>query len=335
MPKSDKPSTIARQWEMLKMIPTRRPGITVRKLRDQLTEEGFPVSIRTIERDLDGLSSLFDLVDEQDPTSRAKSWYYASGKAPELGSIELADAVSLALAGDVLEKLLPGVLMEPVTQKIAKARSKLKTMNQVGLARWSEKVRYVPGTLELQAPQIQPKIMTSVQNALLEGKQVEITYDPFNEKSKKLRLNPLSLVLRGSVPYVVATAFAYPDLRLYAIHRMRKVEILDEPVSVPDDYSVDAYLESGAMNFNPGKTFKIKARLTKDLAIYLSETPLSLDQKINFRNDGYELTATVQDSWQLHFWLMSQGPGITILSPENLRARTQGALKAALANYSQ
>ncbi len=75
------------------------PGITVRELCNRLAREGFPVTMRMIERDLEGLSSLFDLTDEQDPSSRAKRWYYVTGKVPELGSVDLIDAVSLSLSG--------------------------------------------------------------------------------------------------------------------------------------------------------------------------------------------------------------------------------------------
>ena len=335
MPKSDKHSTIARQWQMLTRIPTRLPGISVSELCAHLREEGFPVSPRTVERDLNGLSAIFDLTNEQEPNSRAQRWYYVSGKVPEIGSIDLAEAVSLALAGDVLEKLLPGVLLQPVSEKIKKARSKLLTLKQIDLARWSEKVRYTPGSMELQPPIIQPRIMNDVQTALMEERQLEIRYDPFQKKTKTLRIHPLSLVLRGSVPYLVATTFEYTRPVLYAVHRIRKTTLLEDKVNQPADYSIDDYLTAGAMNFATGKTLEIKANLTEELASYLSETPLSKDQKIDYGTKPHHLTATVKDSWQLHFWLMSQGPGITILSPQHLRDRMKSSLSNALANYSK
>lgn len=334
MPKSDKHSTIARQWQMLKWIPSRPPGITVRELCNRLAREGFPVTMRTVERDLESLSSLFYLTNEQDSSSRAKRWYYAIGKVPEMGSVDLIDAVSLSLSGDVLETLLPGALLQPVAQKIAKARTKLKAMSQVGLARWSEKVRYVHGSLEMLPPRIAPATMDAVKTALLENRQIELTYDAFNQKPKALRLHPLCLVLRGSVPYLVATAFDYDDPRLYAVHRMRKVGILDEPVIPPKGFSIDAFLKSGAMDFEPGKLLKLKARLSDELAMYLTETPLSKDQKIDHRKGHYQLTATVQDSWQLHFWLLSQGAGLTVLGPKALRQGIEQSLREALEGYT-
>lgn len=179
MPKSDKHSTLARQWHMLKLIPTRKPGLTTRELRDALEQEGFPVTLRTVERDLDSLSELFHYADVADESTRAKRWYYTTGKAPDIGNIDLIEAVSLALAGDVLERVLPGVLLQFVTGKIQKARSKLKAMDKVPLARWSEKVRYVHGSIELLPPTIQPRLMEAIQSALIDGKQVEVASDAF------------------------------------------------------------------------------------------------------------------------------------------------------------
>lgn len=334
MPKNDKHSTIARQWELLTTIPLRPPGMTTRELRDRLEREGFPVTLRTVERDLDELTGPFDLTMEQDGSTRAKRWYAVKGKLLEIGSINLIDAVSLALAGDMLEKSLPGVLFQPVADRIRLARRKLKALDSMRMAKWSEKVRYVHGSLELQPPKITPRVMEAIQNALIDGKQVEVAYDSFNEKTKQLRLHPLSLVLRGSVPYVVATAFDYPDLRLYAVHRMRKVTALEEAVAIPEDYSVDDYLRSGALDFSSGEKLKLKARLSDELAMYLSETPLATDQEIKYRNGHYELIATVQDSWQLYFWILSQGAGITVLKPTSLRATIADAHRQAAQQYA-
>jgi len=51
----------------------------------------------------------------------------------------------------------------------------------------------------------------------------------------------------------------------------------------------------------------------------LEETPVSNDQKITIRAGLHTLTATVPDSWQLHFWIRSQGAAITVLKPASLR----------------
>jgi len=333
MPRAAKHLALARQWQMLNLIPTRVPGITATELTGHLAEEGFKVSKRTVERDLNELSRQFGLTTHSSTGKAPFGWYFASGKRTDLGSVELVDAVSLTLAGDVLEQMLPSSMLHAVTGKISRAREKLKSLKGHPMAKWSEKVRFVPPTLMFRPPSIRPKVMEIVQKALIEERQLEVRYAAFNEKPRKLTLNPLSMVLRGPVPYLVATVYKYTDVCHFALHRMEQASISDNPPAIPPGYSIDAHITSGGLDFGSGKAFRLKAKLSDSLAIYLSETPLSDDQKVSYRDGSWQLTATVQDSWQLQFWILSQGQGITVTSPKAFRDRIKGELRAACERY--
>ena len=41
--------------------------------------------------------------------------------------------------------------------------------------------------------------------------------------------------MRGSVSHLVATAWDYDEARLYALHRFRKVEMLEDAVETPKE----------------------------------------------------------------------------------------------------
>jgi hypothetical protein len=70
-----------------------------------------------------------------------------------------------------------------------------------------------------------------------------------------------------------------------------------------------------------------------DLADYLRETRLSEDQVLQAADAGYQLVATVSDSWQLRWWIRSMGAGIVVLEPEGLREEILGELCETLENY--
>jgi len=53
--------TLARQWELLKLLPTRGVGKTAKELSEALNEAGFKVSKRQVERDLGELLEAFAL----------------------------------------------------------------------------------------------------------------------------------------------------------------------------------------------------------------------------------------------------------------------------------
>lgn len=331
MPKSSNHLALARQWEMLKRIASRAPGITARELAEQLSDNGFPVTKRTVERDLVDLSSQFGIACNDD--TKPYGWYWLPGRQYDFASVDLVDAVSLSLAGEVLKRMLPTEMLDTLRPKLEQAERKLDLLREHPMVRLTEKLRYVSNGPEFEPPSLRPGIMSSLQRALIEERQIEVKYAPFNAKAKELRLHPLSFVQRGTVPYLVATAFEYEDVRLYAIHRFEAIEVTTQNIRVPDDYSVDAVIREGLMEFGDGSDIVLKARISEQLASHLSETQLSPDQKIQYKNGGWLLTATVHNSWQLHFWILSQAAQIQVVSPKALKCNIHAQLKAACEQY--
>jgi len=318
---------------MLQLLPMRPPGLTARELTDRLEEEGYRVTKRTVERDLVELSRQFGLGNFSANEKPPFGWYFATGKKTDLGSVALADAVSLVLMSDVIQQIMPPSMSEAIAGKITRAREKLKSLKEHPMSKWSEKVRYVSPVLPLRAPNVSPKIMEAVQEALVTDKQLQVSYASFNERSKEMMVNPLSLVLRGSVPYLIGTVNEYTDLCHFALQRIERATISDNSVRIPKDYSVDQHIQDGALNFWLGDSFQLKAVVSEELAMHLSETPLHADQRLSFQEDHWDLVATVQDSWQFQSWVLSLGSGICIQSPQKLRDQIYAKLKATVAQY--
>lgn len=330
MPKISHEHTMSRQWEMLKLLPARPPGRTADDVRDSLEEQGYPVSRRTVERDLNSLSRIFGITTHG---AMPQSWYWTTHKRDEIVSVELVEAVSLVMAEQLLKDTLPHSMLDSLKHKFALARKKLSALKDHPLAQLTEKVRYVPDSIPMLPPKIKAGVLESIQQALINGYCVNVSYAAFDQNEKTLILHPLSLIQRGRTTYLVATVNDFEDPRLFAIHRMRSVKPTDETSRCPEGYSVDQYIDQGAMEFGTGKTLKLRAILSHELGIYLSETQLAEDQVIKFHNNRWQITASVRDSWQLHFWILSQGDGITILSPKSLREGIKGVLKSALEGY--
>lgn len=333
MPSSNHESTLARQWEILKILPTRRPGITVTDLHRKLADAGHEVTRRTVERDLEGLCSVFPLTTND--ISKPFGWYLRTNEEIAFPSMPLAEAVSLGLMEDLLRQMAPSCFATALDGRLALARSMLREMPKNRSARWTDLVRYIPPGLPLQKPAIKNEIMDSIQQALLERRQIQVDYHPpESDEAKGLTLHPLALVLQGERPYLVATAFRYPDVRFYAIQRVNRAEILDLPSKRPTGFSLDGYLSDGGGQFGDGTEIALKARIDPYLARLLEETPLSKDQRIITRVGVHTLTATVRDSWQLHFWILSQGASITVTQPAPVRKRLINTIKASLEKYA-
>ncbi|MGZ0707497.1 helix-turn-helix transcriptional regulator [Coraliomargarita sp. W4R53] len=332
MPKSSNHLALARQWEMLKLLPARAPGVTARELTVQLLDAGFAVTKRTVERDLNDLSLQFGIVCND--AAMPYGWYWLPGQQQSFGSVDLVDALSLSLAEDVLRQMLPPAMLVALAPKFEQARCKLLALAENPMARLGQKVRYVPASFAYQAPKIHSKILETLQRALVEELQIEVRYAGFRKEGKDLRLHPLSLVQRGNVPYLVATSFDYTDIRLYPVHRFEKVALTEQKITMPEGFSVDDYLGSGALDFGGGESIQFKAKVGESLANYLAETSIAEDQKLSFHNGTWQILATVTDSWQFHFWILSQGGEIEVLEPKSLRDFISSQLTSALAKYT-
>lgn len=334
MPKAAHHHALARQWELLRLLPSRPPGITAGELAGRLQELGFGVSKRTVERDLVELTTLFGIVCNDRNTPYG--WHWMSGEPANLPGISLTDAVSLSLIEDFVRPLLPAAMLTTLEARFRLARSKLQQLAEGNpAARWIDKVQYVPPTLALLPPQLAESVLATVQEGLLSERQIRIAYRRSSSaQSRELILHPLGIAQRGSVAYLVATAYDYADVRLYALHRMQSASVLDEPIRKPADFSLDRYIADGKLHFGTGEAIRLRARVNGYLASILEETPLAADQTIaDEPPEKFIVEASLKDSWQLRWWLLSHGASIEIISPPELRQWAQETLAGALANY--
>jgi predicted DNA-binding transcriptional regulator YafY len=333
MPAANTRSTLSRQWELLKILPSRPPGKTANDLCAELDDLGYKISKRTVERDLIDLSQIFPL--QCNDKGIPFGWYWTPGSPSELPSVTLSEALTLQLVENGLRPLLPSGILKSLEPRFAQARQKLNALNdKVPAARWVDKIASVPPELNLIAPEINDELLELIQQALLADQQITATY--FAAHTNKIRnfaLNPLALILRGSITYLAATVEPYTDVRLFAVHRFKQVEPLGTPCNRPADFDLKSYIGSGALQFSQGEMIQLRARINADLITMLSETPISPDMQIKPIGEGHELTATVLDSWQLHWWMLSQADAIEVLEPQELRAEIGRKLRLASAMY--
>ena len=335
MPSAKAHSTVSRQWELLRQLPSKSPGTTTAELAARLHSAGYKISRRTIERDLIDLSLMFPL--QCNDASAPYGWYWQPGISVELQGITLTEALSLALVEDAIRPLLPNSMLRVLEPRFNHARQKLKTLSEDNhAARWLDKVASVRPDLNLQAPDIPEEILETLQQALLEEKQLQCQYySAHTDKMSQLTLNPLALVQRGLITYLIGTAHSYTDVRQYALHRFRELTLMPTATQGLKDFNLQAYLSTDALQF--GKTEKIafQAWLSEKQARLLRETPLSADMALTDlgNSNGYRVTATISDSWQLQWWILSLGDALVVEMPLNLREQIAQKLRNAAAGY--
>ncbi len=182
-------------------------------------------------------------------------------------------------------------------------------------------------------PEIDPHVLQAVHEAVIEEKRLKVQYcKPRSEQDQALVLHPHGLIQRGPATYLAALANDYADIRLYALHRIREAEKLDQPSRQLAGFDIAHYAEEQG-HFGSGEKIQLVARVAPGLKLILEETKLAEDQVFSGPDEEgwHELRATVRDTWQLRWWVLSQADRVSVVSPDNLGCKGVVMLKTTAA----
>ncbi len=333
MPHKDKKSTLIRQWEMLGLLGSH--WMKASEIVTRLEEFGHEVSVRTIQRDLKELSLIFP-IELNDKNQRDYGWRWMKGAHLDIPGMNISEALAMRLVETHMKQMMPSSMLDALQGVFSQAKTRLEQAPKP--SGWMNKVKVVQPNLALLPPEIDEATQDAIYKALLDNRRITAYYQsPWMEEAKEYKLNPLGLIMRGPVSYLVATAWDYEDLRLYAMHRFRQVDILDEESKTPEAFDLEKLISSGFAEFaKSGGAIHLVFLYDDSCATFLVETPLSEDQEISPSSEGWvKIRATVNDTWQLRWWLLSQGADIEVISPESLRNEIAEEISGAYGRYSK
>lgn len=323
--------TLFRYLTMLQLIP-RSPGrISTPVLLEKLSERGFNIDARSLQRDLrDKLAFHFPL--GCDDSQKPYRWYFDRDFHCNLPALDIPSALTLVLTEEYLKGLLPPVVIGQLSPQFRDARQLLDDLEQNGLSRWARKVRAIPNGKALIPAPLSEATWQTVSEALLSQRAIDVIYlSRSAEEVKHFTLHPQGLVSRHSVTYLLATVNDYDDIRHFAMHRIEQVTLSEQPWRQSHDFDLDSYITKGAFGYLQSKArIKLVAHIAPQVAWLLSETPLSEVQQLTPLpgNSWYYLEAEVPDDQQTLWWLMGMGANVEVIEPAAWRTEIYAAAKA-------
>lgn len=237
-------------------------------------------------------------------------------------------ALTLCLAQKFLNHLMPAQVLNEMEGAFDNSKSILA--QDPLLSKWFEKVEVVHWGEVMSLPKIEPAIINVVTESLLNEKRFWVDYDSKKSNSlKKFLVNPLGLVYRSNIPYLVCTVGDYTNYLQLAIHRMQSVSLTEQPVNIPEDFNLGEYVGDGAFeyHFDNNKAFVLRAIVSNDAKDYFLERPDSIESCEKKDENNFSITAKMIDSLDLRHTLRGFGEKLDILEPLYLReAINQGRL---------
>lgn len=314
-------NSLYRQWQILSRLSTGK-WMGTRELQETLEREGIEISLRTIQRDLNQISQRFPI--ESNKTV-PQGWRWRSD-APiqSLPHMTSSQAVTFMMVEEHLKHLLPPSLIEEMNPWFDLARRSLSTQNNV--RQWINRVRIVPANQPLIPPIVEKAAQQAIYEGLLQDKQIECVYrarGPLGE-DRNYTLNPLALVQKGSIIYLICTRHDKTEVQTFALHRFKSANVLDTRALHPVNFDIDAYIDSGALGFRVDfnkatEMVDLELIMNEADALYFTESQLSKQQTITqISEELFKVSASVPFTSQLVWWLRSFGKKIIRIEPLNV-----------------
>lgn len=325
-----------RQLTILTLIPRAPATISTGEIHRKVLNAGFQVSAKTTERDLNALSRFFPVL--ADESSKPYRWHFDKFELIDIPRITPQMALTLSVMNKHAQNLLPKNVLSYLAPYFRQAEKELAELSDNSLSTWQDKIHVVHDTLSFQPPVCDDHIQNQLYLAVIQSKQIKASYQARGKEEREYQLNPLSLVFRGQLTYILCTSSGHDTVLQFLVNRFRSVEITDQSLH-ENSLTVDiqAYLDQGAFGMlKSNDKIELVARVQKLKGWHLHETPLSKDQQIiEDQDDSFLLKATVADSHHLLWWVMSLGDRIEILEPLYLRVDVINNAKNIIKQYEK
>lgn len=340
-------STLLRQWELLRLLTVSRADTPnegrwdkANELAEKLKSRGYEIAVRTVQRDLKELSNIFP-IELNDKNPRDYGWRWKKGQNLNIQGIGTSEALAMRLVELQLKQQLPHAMLDSLEGIFNIARKKLDDLatNDNRKAKdWLSKIRVVQAAQTLLPPSVDEAVQSAIYEAVLENRQITASYTAIgNAAPKEYVLHPLGIIMRGSITYLLATVKEYTTPILFALHRFQSAQLSLAAAKVPMGFNLDKAIAAGVADFAiEGEPIQLELRCSESVTNYLIETKLSEDQLITSEPDGWKrVVATVNDTWQLRWWILGQGAEIEVRAPRNVRKEIYAELQNTLHLYER
>ena len=307
--------------------------LTTPQVSERLAARGHLVTARTVQRDLEELSSVYPL--DCDRSCKPYSWSWRLN-APRVSipGMDWPEAISFHLLSTYLAGVLPPSVEEGIAPYVTEAQRKLSQhFDKLPLRRWPERVRVVQPGQAVLAPATSRSVHLALTEAVLLGRKARIRYQALeSQQAKSYIISPLGLVQYGVVFYLPVRYEGHDDVRTIALHRVQRAELLDAASGI-ESFDLSAWLAEGALGFGGTELIALALRFHNGAGEILAQTPLAQNQEVSVGAAGEQvIRASVLDTLQLRRWILSYGRAVTVLAPDSLRKWISAEHQAA-ANF--
>jgi len=312
---------------------------------------------KNLENDLIGLNQVFNDIFYSDALIRVPAWgKNISGKTARF-YIEPSFSIDTinertVFFWEMLDKYtanyLPVSFKQEITDKLTQLRRQDKdSFQQSPLGQWQDHLITLPSIV--QAPNLDSGVFGSIHQALLQNRQLRISYQNKWEGQPTQRVvYPKGLIFIDNMIYLTGFNSADDHIddkellkehRNFAVNRITEAIVTDKPIPdwvERDVFTLDSLQKLGKLEFGKNIEINLVLKVQKYACQHLYERPLSIDQKITIIDDTWnQVSATVANTTRLQDWLVSMSQLSVVVEPLELKTVILERLESGMQLYNR
>jgi predicted DNA-binding transcriptional regulator YafY len=318
---------LARQWKIIQSLISSRQGKSVPAMA-----EALGCHRRTVYRDLEALQAAgfpvyTNRVDGRNHWSLLDT---ARNNIPI--PFSLPELMALYFSRGMVKVLKDTVFYDSLESLFDKIKTTLP-------AEYIQYLGQIEDSLEVSAKPYKQygrilETIEQVSQAAIQKQQIEITYYTMSRKSHTRRqVAPYKIWFFDGSFYLVANCGLREDIRIFALDRIKELEITGETFETPEDFNIDEFMRSSFGVFH-GKPVRVRVWFAADIAEYIGEKVWHGSQRLEPQPDGSVIfEVEVAGTEEIKYWVLKWGAKARVLAPDSLAEDIQREAAATLANY--
>ena len=320
---------LGRQWKIIQSLLAASKGKSVTDLADMLGCHS-----RTVYRDLEALQVAgFPLYSER--INNKSNWSLLSSARRQIPiPFNLTELMALYFSRNMLKSLKNTVFFDSLETLF----QKIKTMLP---AEYIQYLKRVEEGLEVGPKPYKPygefgQIIDQVNEAVIQRRFINMTYYSMSRKqTSRRKAAPYKIWFFDSTFYMIGYCQLRKGVRIFAIDRIKEMEITDESFEIPEHFDLETFMKSSFGVFH-GDPVMVKIWFSADIAGYIAEKIWHETQHIEYQEDGSILfTAEVAGTDEIKFWILNWGSKAVVLEPQSLKDEIQTEAAAMLERYGK
>lgn len=291
----------------------------------------FEVASKTIQRDLNFMRDRLELPLAYDPRHHG---YYYTREVDTLPSFQISEGelFALLIAEKAMHQYRGTNLEKPLINAFQKIASALPKTVSLTLADWDQAISFRTSA----EPLLDREIFERLARAASDGTQLCLSYrKPGGGAVEERVVDPYHLANINGEWFLFAYCHLRRDIRTFVPARIKHIAETGVKFKRPARFSLEKRLRDSFGVHSGQDEFTIVIQFTEEMADYIREKKWHQSQRLREMPDGgVELSLKLSSLAEIQRWILSWGPGATVVSPPQLVAAVIAAADGIRRRYS-